>query len=61
MQWTSEFETGIAEVDDQHRTIVRLVTEFEAAVNAGADWSRLHPLITRAKEYAKFHSRLKNR
>lgn len=55
MQWKSEFETGIAEIDSQHRTIVQLITEFEAAVKANADWNSLHPLLTRTKEYAKFH------
>ena len=55
MQWTSEYETGIAEIDHQHQTIVQLVSEFEAAVNAGAHWNSLYPLVTRTKEYAKFH------
>jgi len=55
MQWKPEYETGIDEIDDQHRTLIQLVTEFEAAVNANADWNTLFPLITRAKEYTKFH------
>ncbi len=55
MQWKSEFETGIAEIDRQHRTIVQLVSDFETAVNARANWNSLHPMVHRAKEYAKFH------
>lgn len=55
MQWKPEYETGIAEIDGQHQTIIRMVTEFEAAVNANAHWNDLHALIARAKDYAKFH------
>jgi len=55
MQWKPEYETGIAEIDGQHQTIIQLVTEFEAAVNAKVHWNDLHPLVTRTKEYAKFH------
>jgi hemerythrin-like metal-binding protein len=55
MQWTSAYETGIVEIDQQHRNIVGLVTEFEAAINANASWDRLYPLIARARDYAKFH------
>lgn len=55
MQWKSEYETGIAEIDGQHQTVMRLVAEFETAINVKAHWNSLHPLLTRAKEYAKFH------
>ena len=55
MQWKPEHETGIAEIDGQHQTIIRLVTDFEAAVNAKVHWNELHPMVSRAKEYAKFH------
>jgi hemerythrin-like metal-binding protein len=55
MQWTSAYETGIVEIDQQHQTIVGLVTEFEAAIHANASWDRLYPLIARARDYAKFH------
>lgn len=55
MEWKSEYETGVAEIDHQHQTIVQLVTEFEAAVKAKRHWSSLHSLITGAKDYARFH------
>jgi hemerythrin len=55
MKWKPEYETGIGEIDSQHQIIMQLVTEFEVAVDANAHWSDLHPLITRAREYAKFH------
>jgi hemerythrin-like metal-binding protein len=55
MQWKSEYETGIAEIDNQHQTIMQLVAEFDAAVQADANWNSLYPLITRTKEYTKFH------
>ncbi len=55
MQWTSAYDTGIFEIDQQHRTIVRLVTEFEAAINANASWDSLYPLVASARDYAKFH------
>src|SRR5512142_1364592 len=55
MQWTSAYETGIVEIDQQHRTIVGLFTEFETAINADASWDRLYPLLAHARDYAKFH------
>jgi hemerythrin len=55
MEWKAEYEIGIAEIDSQHQTIIQLVTEFEAAIEAEAHWNGLHLLITQAKEYTKFH------
>jgi hemerythrin len=55
MEWKAEFETGIAEIDSQHQTIIQLVTEFDAAVEAETDWDGIHFLIVHAKEFAKFH------
>ena len=55
MQWKPEYETGISEIDSQHRAIIQMVTEVEAAVGAGMGWNSLSHLVTRAKEYSKFH------
>lgn len=55
MQWKPEYETGISEIDSQHRAIIQMVTEVEAAVGADMGWNSLSHLVTRAKEYSKFH------
>src|SRR5664279_4724037 len=55
MEWKSEYETGVAEIDHQHQSMIELVTEFEAAVKSNAHRSSLHALMTRAKELAEFH------
>jgi hemerythrin-like metal-binding protein len=55
VKWNAEYETGVAEIDGQHKDIVQLVSEFEATAKAQASWRDLHPPIMRAKECAKFH------
>ena len=55
MEWKAEFLTGIAEIDDHHRTILDFVTEFEKAAAAKMHWNTVQPLLVRAREFARFH------
>jgi hemerythrin-like metal-binding protein len=55
MEWKPEYEVGIEEIDGQHRAIIQLVTEFEAAVEAESHWNSLHTMITHAEEFARIH------
>ena len=55
MEWKSEYAIGITEIDSQHQTIIQLVTEFEAAVDADSDWNSVQAMLARAEEFAKFH------
>lgn len=55
MQWKDEYATGIQEIDQQHKTLLGFITEFEAAVEGRAHWNTVQPLIARAREFVKFH------
>lgn len=55
MIWRDEYALGIAEIDDQHETLLEYITEFEKAVEGKAHWNTVQPLIARARECAKFH------
>lgn len=55
MQWKTEYAIGIQEIDNQHRTLLGFVTEFEDAVAGRAHWNTVQPLIVRAREFVRFH------
>lgn len=55
MIWKEEYASGIEEIDNQHKTLLEFVTEFEKAVEGRAHWNTVQPLITRAREFTKFH------
>jgi hemerythrin len=55
MIWKDEYASGIEEIDNQHKTLLEFVTEFEKVVEGRAHWNSVPPLITRAREFAKFH------
>lgn len=55
MQWKPEYAIGIAEIDNQHKTLLGFITDFEDAVGGRAHWNTVQPLIVRAREFVKFH------
>ena len=55
MQWKPEYAIGIAEIDQQHRTLIDFINEFEAAVAGKVHCNTLQPLIVRAREFVRFH------
>lgn len=55
MQWKEEYAIGIAEIDEQHKTLLGFITEFEKAVEAQMHWNTVHPLIARTREFLRFH------
>jgi len=55
MIWKEEYACGIEEIDNQHKTLLAFVTEFEKAVEGRALWDTVQPLMTRAREFTKFH------
>ena len=55
MMWKDEYALGIQEIDDQHETLLKFITEFEKAVEGRAHWNTVQPLIARARESVKFH------
>lgn len=55
MQWKDEYAIGVAEIDSQHKTLLELISEFEAAVAGRVHWNTVQPLIARTREFIKFH------
>lgn len=55
MKWKQEYALGIPELDNQHKALVALLTEFELAFDGKTHWNAVHPLIVRTKEAARFH------
>ena len=55
MQWKKEYAIGIPEIDNQHKTLLGFISEFEREVAGDAHWNTLYPLLVRAREFVKFH------
>ena len=55
MQWKDEYAIGIPELDNQHKTLIEFLTEFELAFAGRAHWNTVHPLIVRARGFIRFH------
>lgn len=54
--WDKSFETGIDEVDAQHRQLVEIINELEAGIGR-ASIKDLQGILSRLKEYAQHHFR----
>jgi hemerythrin-like metal-binding protein len=55
MKWKAEYATGIHNIDNQHRTIVGFITQFESMAETEAHWNDAHRLILRTREFMEFH------
>ena len=55
MQWKDEYAIGIPELDNQHKTLIEFLTDFELAFAGNAHWNTVHPLIVRTRAFVKFH------
>jgi len=58
MQWKTEYETGIRNIDEQHRAIVEFVTLFEQAAESRSPRNDVPGLISRARTFVEFHFRV---
>jgi hemerythrin len=43
--WRKEFETGIADVDHEHRELVELINRLHAEIERGADRRKVHDFL----------------
>ncbi len=59
--WNENFETGIAEIDDQHRQLVHLVNELASHLSQGADEVSLERVFGELAAYADYHFRAEER
>ena len=55
MQWKDEYAVGIPELDNQHKTLIEYLTDFELAFEGQSHWNTVHPLIVRARGFVRFH------
>jgi hemerythrin len=54
-EWKSEYDTGIAEIDNQHMVLVRLINELHELVNGNFDKILAKQIFIKLKNYAIFH------
>lgn len=55
MEWKDDYSIGISELDNQHKSLIELLTDFEHAFDGKAHWNAVHPLIVRARCLLRFH------
>jgi len=57
IEWDSSLETGVAEVDEDHRNLVRLINELDTMLSQGVDPARFGSVIDTLIDYAENHFR----
>jgi hemerythrin len=55
MKWNAEFATGIHNIDQQHREIVDIITQYERISEDEASRHELQALILRTRGFMEFH------
>jgi hemerythrin-like metal-binding protein len=55
LMWTSDLETGIKPLDDQHRSLFRMLDAFRAACDDGRGGESLLDLLTFLQAYVEEH------
>lgn len=59
MHWDQRYETGLKDVDDQHRSLVELINLFgeQLCQQGEIDWAKVHHVFAELADYAEFHFR----
>ena len=55
ISWNTNLETGIRSIDLQHRELIAMLNELDAAHNAGGNQSVLEDVMQRLGTYVVFH------
>ena len=55
IDWTNDFETGIVQVDDQHRKLVEIVNKFDDATKRGKGSRVMNEILTDLLSYTAEH------
>lgn len=55
LDWTGEMSTGIAEQDDQHRTLIELINRLNDAIHHGKDAAIQESVLAELADYAVYH------
>ncbi len=53
--WSARYETGLAEVDEQHRRLVDIINHVDRLLRAGSPITVLEPVLVELCEYASYH------
>ena len=54
-EWSARYDTGLAEVDDQHRRLVDIINHVDRLLRAESPISVLEPVLDELTEYARYH------
>jgi len=55
MEWKDDYAIGIPELDNQHKTLIEFLTDFELTFDGKTHWNTVHPLMVRARQFVRFH------
>ncbi|MDO8606686.1 MAG: hemerythrin family protein [Phaeospirillum sp.] len=55
IEWTGRFDTGIAEVDRDHRRLVDLINQLDGIISDGGDLGRVGAVVDALVDYADYH------
>lgn len=55
IEWQARYETGIPEVDDDHRRLVGLINDLDDALAEGGEFGRIGGIIDALVDYADYH------
>ncbi|ARJ67420.1 hypothetical protein WV31_17990 [Magnetospirillum sp. ME-1] len=55
IEWSSRYETGIAEVDEDHRRLVDLINDLDAMLDGSGDLGRVGMIIDALVDYTDYH------
>jgi hemerythrin len=54
-EWQSRSETGIAEVDEDHRRLVALINDLDAVLDGSGDLQQIGMIIDALVDYTHYH------
>ena len=55
MQWTDDYLVGIAEIDEQHKSLLGAASAIIESLHQGRKWLEIHSAMLRLLESAKVH------
>ncbi|MBN8705386.1 MAG: hemerythrin family protein [Bacteroidetes bacterium] len=55
IQWNSNWELGIGELDSQHKSLVSIINELQSAILAGSDSKTLCRILYKLEDYTRLH------
>ena len=53
--WSDRLDTGLPEVDKQHRVLVEMINQLGTACALGAEFSEISPVFDELVRYAQYH------